>query len=433
MCQHHIQFMTISQLKPGHYILWDYDNGLKINEWWSTNNYFDIQDYNILDESKIIDELDSLLLDSVEKRLISDVPVGVFLSGGLDSSLIAAMSSKIRNKKIKTYSIGFNNKKYDESYYSSIVAEHIRSDHKIKYINHHDLLSVLDEFENNFDEPFSDSAAFPTLCISKFARKEVKVVLSGDGSDELFGGYDYYKIIEKIQLILNLPNFLKNLLHHALKIMPFHKLKLLSECIQKNNIIEVYSFMRSVSKDFYKISSDKNNNPFYELFLESYKKMPQKLSPQQYASRLDLLHTLGDGYLQKLDLSSMSFSLEAREPYLDKNVVEFALQLPFKFKISKHTSKYILKKVAHKYLPENIIHRSKKGFEVPISEWLKGPLKQWSLEIIENETLYHNLPINMNEIKKLFQAHLSGYRNVTPYLWNVIILLNFIQKRKNLT
>ena len=316
---------SISQLKPGHYILWDYDNGLKINEWWSTNNYFDIQDYNILDESKIIDELDSLLLDSVEKWVISDVPVGVFLSGGLDSSLIAAMSSKIRNKKIKTYSIGFNNKKYDESYYSSIVAEHIRSDHKIKYINHHDLLSVLDEFENNFDEPFSDSAAFPTLCISKFARKEVKVVLSGDGSDELFGGYDYYKIIEKIQLILNLPNFLKNLLHHALKIMPFHKLKLLSECIQKNNIIEVYSFMRSVSKDFYKISSDKNNNPFYELFLESYKKMPQKLSPQQYASRLDLLHTLGDGYLQKLDLSSMSFSLEAREPYLDKNVVLFTV------------------------------------------------------------------------------------------------------------
>ena len=129
--------------------------------------------------------------------------------------------------------------------------------------------------------------------------------------------------------------------------------------------------MRSVSKDFYKISSDKNNNPFYELFLES-KKMPQNLSPQQYASELDLLHTLGDGYLQKLDLSSMSFSLEAREPYLDKNVVEFALQLPFKFKISKHTSKYILKKVKLlNVYQKNIIHRSKKGFEVPISEWLK--------------------------------------------------------------
>ena len=147
---------NISQLKPGHYILWDYDDGLKINEWWSTNNYFDIQDYNILDESKIIDELDSLLLDSVEKRLISDVlAVGFFCPKGLDSSLIAAMSSKIKNKNIKTYSIGYNNKKYDESYYSSIVADYnIRSDHKIKYINHHDLLSVLDEFENNFDRTF---------------------------------------------------------------------------------------------------------------------------------------------------------------------------------------------------------------------------------------------------------------------------------------
>ena len=255
------------------------------------------------------------------------------------------MSCKIKNKRIKTYSIGFKNKKYDESHYSSIVANHIGSDHKIKYLNHIDLLNLLDQFENNFDEPFSDSASFPTLSVSKFARREVKVILSGDGSDELFGGYENYRLIKKLQLILQLPEALKNILSNALKIMPFHKLNLLSECISKKDIIEVYSFIRSVSKDFHAMHLYKNINPFYELFLNSAKKMPQNQSSQEYALRLDLIHTLGDGYLQKLDMSSMSYSLEAREPYLDKNVVEFALQLPFKFKISKHIFKESCSKV----------------------------------------------------------------------------------------
>ncbi len=423
----------IFQLKPGQYLLWDQKNDLKIKEWWSSNKFIEKKEFNFVNESEIINELECLLLESVEKRLISDVPIGVFLSGGLDSSLIASMASKIKKTQIKTYSVGFENNKYDETYYSSMVANHIGSDHKVKFLNHTDLLNVLDKFENNFDEPFSDSASFPTLAISEFARKDVKVVLSGDGSDELFGGYNYYKFIEKFQLILKSPLVLRNIIHYLFKMVPSHKLNLISECITKKDIIEIYSFMRSVSKNFHNLNYSKTMNPFYELYNESFQKMPKSETPQQYASRLDLLHTLGDGYLQKVDLSSMSFSLEAREPYLDKNIVEFALRLPFKYKSTKNISKYILKKVALNYLPIEIINRSKKGFEVPISEWLRGPLKKWSIERIEDETLYENLPININDVRKLFKIHLNGYRNVTPYLWNVIILLNFIQKNRNLS
>ena len=422
----------VFQLKPGHYLIWD-QNDLKINEWWSSNNIYENEKFNSLGQNEIIDELNELLLASVKKRLVSDVPVGVFLSGGLDSSLIAAMASKLSDSKISTYSIGFKDKKYDESYYSSMVAKHIGSNHKMKILNPEDLLDLLDDFESKFDEPFSDSASFPMLAISKFARNDVKVVLSGDGSDELFGGYHYYTLIKKLDLILNLPYGARKILKYFLKIMPNHKLNLLAECITKNNIIEIFSFMRSVSKDFHSFSKIDTKNSFYELFLESFKKMPRNETSQKYASRLDLIHTLGDGYMQKVDLSTMSFSLEAREPYLDRNIVEFSLQLPFKFKIYNNISKYILKKVALNYLPKEVVNRTKQGFEVPISKWLKGPLKNWALERIENKSLYDKLPLEINDIRKLFNVHQNGYRNVTPYLWNVIILLNFIQKNQNLT
>ena len=422
----------VFQLKPGHYLIWD-QNDLKINEWWSSNNIYENEKFNSLGQNEIIDELNELLLASVKKRLVSDVPVGVFLSGGLDSSLIAAMASKLSDSKIRTYSIGFKDKKYDESYYSSMVAKHVKSNHKMKILNPEDLLDLLDDFESKFDEPFSDSASFPMLAISKFARNDVKVVLSGDGSDELFGGYHYYTLIKKLDLILNLPYGARKILKYFLKIMPNHKLNLLAECITKNNIIEIFSFMRSVSKDFHSFSKIDTKNSFYELFLESFKKMPRNETSQKYASRLDLIHTLGDGYMQKVDLSTMSFSLEAREPYLDRNIVEFSLQLPFKFKIYNNISKYILKKVALNYLPKEVVNRTKQGFEVPISKWLKGPLKNWALERIENKSLYDKLPLEINDIRKLFNVHQNGYRNVTPYLWNVIILLNFIQKNQNLT
>ena len=152
------------------------------------------------------------------------------------------MASKLSGSKIRTYSIGFKDKKYDESYYSSMVAKHIESNHKMKILYPEDLLDLLDDFESKFDEPFSDSASFPMLAISKFARNDVKVVLSGDGSDELFGGYHYYTLIKKLDLILNLPYGARKILKYFLKIMPNHKLNLLAECITKNNIIEIFSF-----------------------------------------------------------------------------------------------------------------------------------------------------------------------------------------------
>ena len=154
--------------------------------------------------------------------------------------------------------------------------------------------------------------------------------------------------------------------------------------------------------------------------------MPVSLSIQEVVSRIDLIHTLGDGYLQKLDLATMAFSIEAREPFLDSNILKFSLELPWEYKINKGTRKYLLKKLALKYLPKEIVFRNKKGFEVPIGNWLKSELKQWAFQRIENKNLFNDLPFTQQDVRNLYEIHFNSNRNVTPYLWNILVLLNFI-------
>ena len=166
------------------------------------------------------------------------------------------------------------------------------------------------------------------------------------------------------------------------------------------------------------------------MFYKSSQEMPKNQKLEEYASRLDIKHTLGDGYLQKLDLSTMAFSVEAREPFLDTKIIEFALKLPWNFKYNKGITKYLLKKICKKYLPNEIIVRKKKGFEVPIGEWLKGPLKEWCLERIEEKSLYSNLPFDNKSVRSLYNLHLNSNRNVTPFLWNILVLLNFSSLKK---
>ena len=424
-------YSTINQLQAGHYIKWS-QNNLKIVNWWNQKNYSFNKSSKIKSTNCYLEELENLLFESVKKRLISDVPIGVFLSGGIDSSLIAAFVKNIKGEGVKSFSIGFNDVQYDESIYSSKVAKYLGIKNESKILNANDLLNLMPTFEKNFDEPFSDSACFPTMALSRLAKNSVKVVLSGDGGDELFGGYDYYKIIRKVNFIMKLPKNIRHLMGNLLQILPSHKLKLLGHSINKKNVVESYGFIRSVSKDFYNLllQSNSSDNLFYKMFYKSYLQMPNDLTVEEYASRLDLKHTLGDGYLQKLDLSSMAFSLEAREPFLDSKIIEFSLKLPWNKKVSNGVTKFLLKKLCYKYLPHEIVTRKKKGFEVPVGHWIKGPLKEWALERIEENSLYHELPFNKNDVKFLFKLHQTSKRNVTPFLWNILILLNFVSLKK---
>lgn len=423
-------YKDLNQLPPGSYLVWK-NNKLEIKKWWNPNNILVDTNKTIKSLGTYEEELESIFIESIEKRLISDVPVGVFLSGGIDSSLITALVSKIKKDNLKSFSIGFNEKKYDESRYFKKVAHFLGIENRSKSLSSQDLLDLMPRFEKNFDEPFSDSACFPTMAISKLAKKSVKVVLSGDGGDELFGGYHYYKIIKNIDIIMNLPNHLKNLIISGIELFPGHQFKLLSNALKQKNSIHAFGFMRSVSKDFYKLlNKTENQDLFKNLFFKSYLEMPKNQKLEEYVTRLDLKHTLGDGYLQKLDLSTMAFSLEAREPFLDTQIVDFALKLPWKYKYNRGITKYLIKRICKKYLPNEIINRNKKGFEVPISEWLRGPLKKWCIERIEEKSLYENLPINIENVRTLYDIHLKSNRNVTPFLWNILVLLNFSNLKK---
>ena len=295
----HSIYKGINQLEAGNYFyLKKNKTKLKIVKWWSSN-YFYPRLKNDFNERNLIDELESLLIKSVKYRLVSDVPVGVFLSGGLDSSLIASIASKVSDKTINTYTIGFTDKKYDESIYSEKVSKHIMSNHILKKMSINDLLELMPHFQNKFDEPFSDVACFPTMALGQLVSKNQKVVLSGDGGDELFGGYHYYKIISRINNLYKLPVSLRKLISMFFGVFPFHKSKLLNEALNKENIINCFSFMRSVSKDFL---FNNRLNEFDKMFFNAFLEMPDSISIEEIGSRLDLQLTLGNGYLQKLIL-----------------------------------------------------------------------------------------------------------------------------------
>ncbi len=413
---------SVSQLKAGTFLYLDSSMRLEVREWWNPHQYYPNKSLN-LTQNELIEKLENTFIKSIEHRLVSDVPVGVFLSGGLDSSIISALTAKMVNGKINTYSIGFQDSNFDESVFSKEVSEHINSNHFLEILKPNDLLNLIPYFEKNFDEPFSDVACFPTMALARLVSNNHKVVLSGDGGDELFGGYHYYKIINKMKFFYQLPIDIRNLLGNCIACLPFHKTKLFSESIKKNNIIDSFAFMRSISKDFLVLNE---KNKFEEMYFNSYKKMPKTLLIEEIASRLDLMHTLGDGYLQKLDISTMAFSVEAREPFLDSEMVKFCLELPWNYKINNGVTKYLLKKLAEKYLPQHIVYRKKSGFEVPIGNWLNNELREWSLDKIESKNLFLDLPFSQQHVKNMYKVHKCGIRNVTPFLWNILVLLNFI-------
>lgn len=423
-------YRDLKQIPSGCYLNWK-SSRIKIKKWWDPNHILAEKNSNVKSLDVYEKELEDVFVNSIKKRLISDVPVGVFLSGGIDSSLITALVKKVKKDKLKSFSIGFLEKKYDESSYSKNVANFLGIENETQLLSSQDLLKLMPNFEENFDEPFSDSACFPTMALSRLAKNSVKVVLSGDGGDELFGGYHYYKLVKNIDTIMKLPNFLKNLIISGTELIPNHKFQLLSNALKQKNSIHAFGFMRSVSKDFYKfLNKNKNENLFTDFFYKSFTEMPKNQKLEEYATRLDLKHTLGDGYLQKLDLSTMAFSLEAREPFLDTKIVEFSLKLPWKLKYNKGVTKFLLKRISKKYLPNQIINRKKRGFEVPIGEWLKGPLKEWSLERIEEKSLYSDLPFDIESVRNIYDLHLNSNRNVTPFLWNILVLLNFVSLKK---
>lgn len=421
-------YKSIRKLPPAHYLVLD-GNGLSIHRYWDFRHIR--PDGDVKPEEELIEELDELVSRCVQSRMISDVPVGAFLSGGIDSSLVVALMNKYSSMPVKTFTIGFAEEKYDESRYAQEVADYLGTEHYCERLNVDDLLQLIPTFFEEYDEPFFDSSAFPAMAVSRLARQHVTVSLSGDGGDELFGGYHYYKIAKRLKLVFQFNENIRGHISSLINLVPRHNFKLLAGALRKKDIIEAFSFSRSILKDFGSIFMKdiaEKTMSGYELFFLTAQSFPQGLHPSEQGMRLDASYILPEEYLQKVDVASMAFSLEAREPLLDHDLVEWAMKLPVNYKLRNNQNKYLLRKLAYRYIPMKILDRPKQGFAIPIDSWLRGALKQWAEERLYDSTLFEGIPINQNKIIELWNLHQSRKRNLHSLLWAVLSLLEFFKR-----
>jgi asparagine synthase (glutamine-hydrolysing) len=421
-------FRAMRKLPPAHWLLLR-ESELQVERYWDYRQIATEHSWEQRREDDLLDELDEILSRSVRSRMIGDVPLGAFLSGGIDSSIVVAMMAKFSPERIKTFTIGFENKNYDESQHARAVARHLGTEHFCEDLKVDDLLKLKPAFSREFDEPFFDSSAFPTMAVSRLARRHVTVSLSGDGGDELFGGYPYYQLTQRLGLFYRLPSGARTMLASAIGMVPDHRMKLLSAAIRKRNSTEAFCFARSVAKDFDAVLLPevlRRTVSLQELFAEAAKPFPSGLSAPEIAMRLDAYYTLPDDYLQKVDVGSMAFSLESREPLLDQDLVEWAMRLPLKWKLRGGQNKYLLRKLAYRYIPRKIVYRPKQGFEVPIADWLKGPLRQWANAELNDSESFENIPLVQGSLCELLNIHDSGKRRAHPLLWAGLVFLDFL-------
>ncbi len=427
----HSIFQKVRRCPPAHY-LWLDKSGLAVRRYWNPMEIRPEATWEARSEDELLDELDELLKRSVQSRLVSDVPLGAFLSGGIDSSLVVAMMRKLSSGTVETFTIGFHENDFDESPHAAAVANHLGVRNHVERMGVDDLLGLMPVFRQEYDEPFFDSSAFPSMALSRLARRHVTVSLSGDGGDELFGGYHYYQIVRNLWPFYRLPASLRRLAARAISSMPGHRSALLSSALQLGDISDVFPFIRSIAKNFPSVISRDalvSTQAIRELFRAECDSRLSGLLAEDQAMRFDLLYTLPDDYLQKLDVASMAASLEARDPLLDHELVEWAMRLPLCWKIRNGQSKYLLRQLAYRYVPRKLLDRPKKGFEVPIGKWLRGPLKAWALERLTDRSVFERLPLDTVIIKQLFDLHCSGKRDAHPILWAVLMLIDFMSMR----
>jgi asparagine synthase (glutamine-hydrolysing) len=423
-------YREIRKLPPAHWLRVDH-RGLHIERYWDFRGITPEVSWESRREDDLLDELDSILSRSVSSRMISDVPIGAFLSGGIDSSLIVAMMAKHSARPVETFTIGFDEKVFDESKYAQAVSDSVRTNHHCEHLKVDDLLKLMPTFSEEYDEPFFDSSAFPTMAVSRYARRHVTVVLTGDGGDELFGGYHYYRVAHQLRPLFRLPRAVRRPVASLVGTFPQHRAQLLSGVLRQRTALDAFFFTRSIRKDFEELLPPevlRRTMSMGDLFTDAAKAFPKGLTTAEKGMRLDACYTLPDEYLQKVDVASMAFSLEAREPLLDQDVIEWAMKLPLKWKLRGHERKYLLRKLAYRYIPRKIMDRPKQGFEVPIAAWLRGPLKNWASERINGKIPRGLIQLQQTELVNLLELHNSHARNVHPLLWAALVFTDFSRR-----
>ncbi len=428
-------YKNIFKLEPGHILTIDSAQALKNESFWdlgsiAARNTSHRQGSHDVHEA--LEKLESLLTDAVKRILIADVPVGCFLSGGIDSSLVAAFMQSLSDRPIQTFSIGFERPEYNEAPQAKRVANFLKTNHHEEILTEKKCLDIIPSLSNFYDEPFADSSQIPTYLVSALAKQNVSVVLSGDGGDELFAGYTRYKIAHQLGgALLSLPQGVRGIGASTLSSIPITLLTTLGPLLPKNlsyaglpNKIEKLSkVLRTTSEEAFYQSLVTHDVDLKKL-LSHFSEISLPFSPVEGLSFIEHMQYwdtqtyLPDDVLVKVDRASMAVGLEARVPLLDHRLVELSWTLPENFKFHKGQTKWILRQLLAKKMPPHIFSGPKKGFAVPISEWLRGPLKPWAEDMINSKK---SEDICQSYIQDLWKSHLDGKYDRHEILWSYLM------------
>ena len=440
-------YENIYKLEPGQIIkIHSKSKQVQKNSFWSIEEVYKNGNMNKFTgtSKEAVDKLEHLLSSAVSSQMQSDVPLGAFLSGGIDSSTIVALMQSFSNSKVNTFTIGFSSKEYDEAKHAAKVAKYLGTDHYDKYVTDSDALNVIPNLPNIYDEPFADSSQIPTFLVSEFAKQKVTVALSGDAGDELFGGYNRYIFSEKtLNTIFKAPSIIKKLISKSIfsiseekwsSLLSSHlnnrfanignKIYKTADILSSKNVRDLH--LKLVSQIYNPSEWLKNANEYKSKLNDDIVRF-EELNSIESMMAYDLISYLPTDILTKVDRAAMSVSLETRIPFLDLDVIEFSASLPVEFKIRNGVSKWALREVLYRYVPKDLIERPKMGFGVPLAEWLRGPLKDWAESLLDEKRLQHEGFFNVEFVRDKWLEHLSGNRNWSFQLWNVLIFQAWLE------
>lgn len=443
----HSIYKDIYKLLPGSILTLDAKQQLSIETYWSARDAMaqGAAEISTAAESQLLADLEHTLKSAVSQQMIADVPLGAFLSGGVDSSLIVALMQAQSSKPVKTFSIGFDDPRFNEAEFAKTIAEHLGTEHTELYVTAADALAVVPKLAKIYDEPFSDSSQIPTYLVSSMARQHVTVSLSGDAGDEIFCGYNRYILTAKLWRKLNrVPMILRKLLSMLLIAVPVStwnrvafllpkrwRLNNLGDKLHKAAMVVTCS---SVEKLYLGLVSHWQQPEL--VVLDSTEPLSAITDPARKACfdddvqqmmAQDTLSYLPDDILAKVDRAAMAVSLETRVPFLDHRVLEQAWRLPMSLKIKGGQSKWCLRHILYKYVPRQLIERPKMGFAMPLDVWLRGPLKSWAEALLAEQRLRDEGFFNADIIREMWQEHLSGKRNWQYQLWDILMFQSWYE------
>ena len=435
-------YRGVSKLPPGTVLtLSAGSDEPRIEPYWSASEAVrdGLVDPLRIGEAEAVDRLEQLLGQAVAGQLIGDVPVGAFLSGGIDSSAIVALMQRHCSSPVRTFTIGFDDARFDEAPFARAVAAHLGTDHDELYVSAKDALAVVPRLPRMYDEPFADSSQIPTFLVSELARTKVTVALSGDGGDELFAGYERYL--------------------HAARLWPY--VKSVPRPLRAAAAEALGAVPASLWNGFGSVAGTAGFSPMADRVGRGASVLASRSAPdmaQRFAQRwdgyelvigaagpvapgathsadaveslmeLDLRHYLPDDILAKVDRAAMAVSLETRAPFLDHRVVEFAWRLPLELKLRSRETKWILRRLLARHVPDSLIDRPKRGFSVPVDEWLRGPLKAWAEELLDPSRLREQGYVRSEPVRRAWEAHLSGRSNRQAQLWTVLMFQAWMEE-----